>query len=138
MNPEEKSEVIIGLVYDKNLKDKIEEALTRGKPAPFIKDGKSKYCNFVLEDDTDFVTVRISAQNFDRFQKLIFEDTDSGSIIMIKGRMGEGIRMFFANEIVCLNHLKDKMDKKSKTPFTESELILMGKLWKDIPKYKHS
>ncbi len=132
LNPEINSEIIMGMVYDKNLKDKIEEALTRGKPAPYIENGESKYCNFVLEDDTDFVTVRISTRNFAKFQKLIFEEIDEGSIIMVKGRMGDGIRMFFANEILCLNHLKDKIENNSNKQFTESELIMMGKLWKKL------
>ena len=136
LNSENNSELIIGLVYDKNLKDKIEEALTRGKEAPHIVNGETKYCNFILEDDTDFVTIRISTANFPKFQKLIFEDIDDNSIVMIKGRMGDGIRMFFANEIICLNHLKDKIEEKSKEPFTESELVLMGKLWRNIKRAK--
>ena len=126
------SETILGVVYDKNLKDKIEEAVTRGKPVPYLKDGLSKYCNFILEDDTDFVTCRISTQNFERFKKLVFEEIDDNSIIMIKGKMGDGIRMFFANEIICLNHLKEKVDGTSDVLFTESEQILMGKAWKNI------
>lgn len=135
LDPEKKTETILGVVYDKNLKDKIEEALTRGKPAPSVKDGKSKYCNFVLEDDTDFVTIRISAQNFDKFKKLIFEDITNDDVIVVKGRMGEGIRMFFLNEACCLSQLKDKIEGKSAVPFTESELILTGKLWKNTKRH---
>ena len=131
LDPEESSQTIIGLVCDKNLKDKVEEALTHGRPAPPIENGESKFVNFVIEDDTDFVTVRISTRNFARFKKLIFEDIDEGSIMMIKGRMGDGIRMFFANEILCLNHIKEKIDGISDEKFTESELILMGKAWKN-------
>ncbi len=66
VNPKNGTETIMGIVYDKNLKDKIEEALTRGKIPPPIKNGQSKYCNFILEDDADFIIVRISPQNFQR------------------------------------------------------------------------
>lgn len=124
------SQVVMGIAYDKNLKDKIEEALTRGKEAPVIVNGKSKYFNFFLEDDSDFVTVRVSVNNFDKFSSLVFEQIGDGDILMIKGKMGDGIRMFFANEIVCLNHLKKKIEKKE--TLTESELILTGKLWKNF------
>lgn len=134
LDPKKSSETIIGVVYDKNLKDKIEEAVTRGKTPPPIKNGESKYCNFVIEDDTDFVTIRISTQNFERFKKLIFEDLSDDSIVMIKGRMGDGIRMFFANEIICLNHLKEKINGSRKEKFSDSELILMGKMWKNFKK----
>ena len=125
------TETIMGIVYDKNLKDKVEEALTRGKVPPVIKNGQSKYCNFILEDDTDFVTVRISPQNYQRLHKIIFEEIDNDSIIMVKGRMGDGIRMFFANEIVCLNHFKDKLKKNEE--LSQSELILTGKKWMNLP-----
>ena len=132
LDPKKNTETIMGIVYDKNLKDKIEEAVTRGKIPPPIKNGQSKYCNFMIEDDTDFVTCRISTANFEKFKKLIFEEINDDSIILVKGRMGEGIRMFFANEIVHLDRLKEKIDKKINDPFTDSELVLMGKLWKKL------
>ena len=131
INASNGTETILGIVYDKNLKDKIEEALTRGKAAPIIKNGQSKYCNFILEDDTDFVTVRISPQNYKRLHKIIFEEISDNSTIVVKGRMGEGIRMFFANEIICLDILKDKLENDK--PLNDSELVLMGKKWLDLP-----
>ena len=133
LDPEKASQVIIGIIYDKNIKDKIEEALTRGKEIPKIKDGLSKYCNFVIEDDTDFVTVRVSPANFPKFKPLIFEDSSEADVFMIKGKMGDGIRMLFANEIICLNHLKTKIENKK--PLTESEKVLMGLLWRNLKKY---
>lgn len=130
LDPNEYSQVVMGIVYDKNLKDKVEEALTLGKEAPDVQDGLSKYCNFVLEDDSDFMTVRIPPRTFPRFKKLIFEETSETDIIMIKGKMGSGIRMMFANEIISLNQLKKKLLNNEK--LTESEMILTGKLqsWK--------
>jgi len=121
------SQTIIGIVYDKNLKDKIEEAVTRGKPIPIVEAGFEKYCNFILEDDSDFVTIRVYNRNFPSFKKLIFEDLTPGDIVMVKGKMGDGIRMFFANEIICLNHFKSKIERKAKrSEYSESELVLSG------------
>ena len=134
LNPEINSQVVMGVVYDKNLKDKIEEAITKNRPAPVLRDGKSQYFNFMLEDDTDFVTVRVSTHNCEKFKSLIFEEISPGDIVMVKGKFGDGIRMFFCNEMICLNHLKEKLDGKREKNFTESELILLGKLWKPIQK----
>lgn len=129
LNSEEHSQVIMGIVYDKNLKDQIEEAMTRGKPVPDIDPAKAKYCNFIIEDDSDFVTCRVSTRNFPNFKKLIFEDLQPGQILMIKGKMGEGIRMFFANEIICLNHMKEKIIKKApRAEYSDSEMVLSGKM----------
>jgi len=134
------SQTIIGIVYDKNLKDKIEEAVTRGKPIPLVEAGFEKYCNFILEDDSDFVTIRVSNRNFPSFKKLIFEDLTPGDIVMVKGKMGEGIRMFFANEIICLNHFKSKIERKAKrSEYSESELVLSGIIQREYkPRFTNS
>ena len=42
--------------------------------------------------------------------------------------------MFFANEIICLDHLKEKIEKQEDSKFTESELVLMGKMQRFFPK----
>lgn len=97
--------IVWGIVYDKNLKDKIEEALSKGKEAPRMKKGEQpKFLNFILEDDTDFITVRVSTFLFPYIEKLIFEDLREDDVILIKGKMGSGIRMLFANKIVSLRH----------------------------------
>lgn len=127
LNPQAESQLIAGVMYDKNLKDKIEEALTRGKTAPLIKNGQSKYCNFILEDDTDFVTCRIAPANFEKFKTLIFEDTKPSDVLLIKGKMGDGIRMFFVNEVINLRIFKERLKNQTKD-YTESELILTGQI----------
>ena len=100
--------VIIGFVYDKNLRDKIEVSASKGKKIE-VKEGESTaFCNFTVEDDSDFVTVRLSTRVFPQYGKLIFEDLQDGDIVIIKGRMGSGIRMFFGNKIAILNKIKEK------------------------------
>lgn len=95
--------VVWGIMYDKNLKDKIEEAMSRGQEPPRLKPGEQqKFMNFILEDDTDFITVRISTFFFPYVQKLIFEELKDDDVVLIKGKMGSGIRMLFANKMVSL------------------------------------
>lgn len=136
LNPDKGSQMIAGIVYDKNIKDKVEEALTRGKPAPVLKDGLSKYFNFIIEDETDFMTCRVATHQFKQFSSLVLEQISDGDILIVKGQMGTGIRMFFANEIICLNHLKRKLENQES--LSESEMVLMGKMWREIPRRKYS
>jgi len=124
--PEESSDdvVLIGIAYDKNLKDVIEEALKKGKPKPeWVKEGESQFCNFLLEDDSDFITIRVSPKSYKRFGKLIFEELKENDVIMVKGRIGSGIRMVFANYIVKLEDVKRKIESKIKLNETERELF---------------
>lgn len=72
-----------------------------------------QFANFVVEDDTDFVTCRLSQLKFPEYGNLIFENTKVDDVVIIKGRMGSGIRMFFVNKIINLRHLKEKQDAKS-------------------------
>ncbi len=37
-------------------------------------------------------------------------DYKVGDVVIIKGRMGSGIRMFFADKIVCLRQHKEKLE----------------------------
>ena len=71
-----------------------------------------QFANFVLEDDTDFITVRISHIAFPLYGKLIFEGIKAEDPILIKGKMGSGIRMFFANKIISLPQLKNKLENE--------------------------
>jgi len=116
---EGKEFVIWGIVYDKNLKDVVEEAMSRGKKPPQLKNGLSKFCNFILEDDSDFITIRVSPHYFPKFKELLFERLREDDVIIMKGKMGSGIRMFFANQMVCLREFDDKNsnenDSKIKT-----------------------
>ena len=131
---------IMGIVYDKNLKDYREEA-GKGKAvkdlAGKIRDGKCKYANFVLEDESDFITVRLSNYAFveptcqqiksvveDDFGKekqailnygqLIFQEMKPDDVIVVRGKLGNGIRMFFANKILSLRHFKEYYEQNGK------------------------
>lgn len=116
---EGKEFVIWGIVYDKNLKDVVEEAMSRGKKPPQLKNGLSKFCNFILEDDSDFITIRVSPHYFPEFKELIFERLREDDVVIMKGKMGSGIRMFFVNKMVCLREFDEKHsnenDSKIKT-----------------------
>ena len=132
---------IMGIVYDKNLKDYREEA-GKGKAvkdlAGKIRDGKCKYANFVLEDESDFITVRLSNYAFveptcqqiksvveDDFGKekqailnygqLIFQEMKPDDVIVVRGKLGNGIRMFFANKILSLRHFKEYYEQNGKS-----------------------
>jgi len=115
---------IIGIAYDKNLKDVVEESVHKGKGVPSwaVKD-ETQFCNFILEDDSDFITIRVSPKSYKRFGKLIFEELKENDVIMVKGRIGSGIRMVFANYIVKLEDVKKKIESKIKLNDTEVELF---------------
>ncbi len=120
---------LIGVVYDKNPKNKLEEMASKGKiwKQKTYKDGTKEqpnFLNFALEDDTDFITVRAATYVFPKFQKLLMEDIGNGDIIMVRGKMGSGIRMFFLNEAICLTHLKNKIILGDKN-FSESEKLFL-------------
>lgn len=103
--------VIWGIVYDKNLRDVRETAMSKGKTIDTSKyNGQFNFANFVIEDDTDFLTVRLSHLKFPEYGKLIFDQIRADDVVMIRGKMGSGIRMFFANKILSLRHFKEKLD----------------------------
>ena len=108
---ESKEDVVIyGIVYDKNLRDAREVSLSKGKNVDLTRyNGQYQFANFVLEDDTDFITCRLSHRVFPEYGNLIFEQIKADDVIVIKGRMGSGIRMFFVNKILSLRHYKDKI-----------------------------
>ena len=110
---ENSEEVVIwGIVYDKNLRDAREVSSSKGKNIDLAKyRGQYQFANFVLEDDTDFITVRLSHMKFPEYGNLIFEETRADDVIMIKGRMGSGIRMFFADKIINLRLYKESLEK---------------------------
>jgi hypothetical protein len=97
----------------------VEEAMSRGKKPPQLKNGLSKFCNFILEDDSDFITIRVSPHYFPEFKELIFERLREDDVVIMKGKMGSGIRMFFVNKMVCLREFDEKHsnenDSKIKT-----------------------
>lgn len=69
-----------------------------------------QFANFVLEDDTDFITCRISQIKFPEYGQLVFEKTKPSDVLIIKGRFGSGIRMLFVNKIINLRIMKERED----------------------------
>ena len=92
---------------------KINERMGLGlKPGvDFEKMELFELANFTIEDDTDFLTVRLSQAKFPEYGKLIFDEVMPGDVVMIRGKMGSGIRMFFADKILSLRHYKEKLDE---------------------------
>lgn len=85
----------------------------------YVLEEQFQFANFVVEDDTDFVTVRLSQLKFPDYGKLIFSDIKADDVVVIKGRMGSGIRMFFANKIVSLRHYQEEIRKKNSTKYED-------------------
>lgn len=109
--------IIYGIVYDKNLKDAREEASSKGKNIDLKKyRGLYQFANFVVEDDHDFITVRMSHIIFPHYGKLIFEELRPDDVVIIRGKMGSGIRLFFANKIMSLRQfLEEKENGRKET-----------------------
>ena len=113
VDKEGESVIVQGIVYDKNLKDRIEEAMSKGQDIPVMEEGEQpKFANFTLEDDTDFVTVRVAPHFFPHVKELLFEEMRDDDIMLVKGKMGSGIRMLFANKIVLLRQYHEAPDKE--------------------------
>ena len=95
--------IVYGIVYDKNLRDVREVSASKGRKIDLEKyRGLYQFANFILEDDTDFVTIRLGTMKFPEYGRLIFQEIKSNDIVVVKGKMGSGIRMFFANKIMKL------------------------------------
>ena len=114
---------IMGIAYDKNPRDKLEVASSKGKILKFQPGEPTEFCNMIIEDDTDFITVRIGVRIYQQYKKLIFEDIKEDDVLYIRGKMGSGIRMFFANEIIVLSHLKQKIENNIEPNFIEKRMI---------------
>ena len=78
----------------------------------YVFEYQFQFANFVVEDDSDFVTVRLSHIAFPQYGKLIFEGINPEDPVVIKGKMGSGIRMFFANKILSLKQYEAEQAKK--------------------------
>lgn len=100
---------LIGIITEKNYKNKKEELASRGKVwIPKKYNGKEEqpdFLNFNLEDDDDFITIRVGTYTFPEYRSL-FENVKEDDVVIVGGKMGSGIRMFFMNEVVNLSQLK--------------------------------
>ncbi len=79
----------------------------------YVWEEQYTFMNFLLEDDTDFITVRMSHIVFPQYGNLVLEQTRPDDVLMIKGKMGSGIRMFFANKILNLRLYKELIENKN-------------------------
>lgn len=111
---------IMGVISEINLKNKVEEAQSKG--IEFVPQEGELYdfCNLTFEDATDFITVRVSPEAFQFYKDIIFSDRKDDDVLLIKGVMGGGIRMFFANKIISLR------------PYSEMSLEQRSALLKQI------
>jgi len=72
-----------------------------------------RFANFVIEDDSDFLTCRLSHLKYPEYANLIFEQSKTGDVIMLRGKMGSGIRMFFVNKVMNLRIYQEEQEKKN-------------------------
>jgi DNA polymerase-3 subunit alpha len=84
------------------------------KGEDYILETQHQFANFVLEDDTDFITVRLSAIHFPLYGKMVLEEAKADDVMMVKGKMGSGIRMFFCSKVLNLSKMKREMEAKNK------------------------
>lgn len=84
-----------------------DKKLTEGFDYEIIE--QCQFANFIIEDDTDFITARISQLKFPEYGNLIFEKTKPNDVLILKGRMGSGIKMFFVNKIINLREYKKSL-----------------------------
>jgi len=98
---------LIGVVSEVNLKNKVEEAQSKGNEFKIVEGVNYDFCNLTLEDDSDFITVRVANDVFPFYKNAIFSDKKEEDALLIQGFMGSGIRMFFANKIISLRQYKD-------------------------------
>lgn len=109
--------VMWGIAYDKNLKDVREMSRSKGKEPVKIIPGQTELCSFTLEDDTGFIIVRVHQRLFHKYKKLIFEDMRDDDVLLVRGKIGLGIQMLFADEIYNLRELKQAVDEgRSSSP----------------------
>jgi len=93
-----------------NYKNKVTRNIEEGKD--YTIEEQYQFANFIVEDDTDFITVRLSHIAFPTYGKMIFEDLNPEDPVIIRGKMGSGIRMLFANKIISLKEFKEKNANK--------------------------
>lgn len=102
----QKTANIIGVISEINLKNKVEESQSKGIEFIPVKGKNYDFCNLTIEDDSDFITVRVSMDIFPFYKDVIFDRQDN-DVLLIQGIMGSGIRMFFANKIISLRKYKE-------------------------------
>lgn len=98
-----------------NPKNKIEEMRSKGRTEEEIRKelmipmsqedlhtNLYDFLNFDLEDETDYVTVRIPYKRYPEYKDFMWS-LKPNDVIMVEGMVNGGIRMLFANKITKLN-----------------------------------
>jgi len=80
------------------------------------------FLNFDLEDETDYVTVRIPYTKYKKYKKMIWNVKPSDAILVL-GVCNGGIRMVFANTVVNLSEMKNRLANGQKLLSTENEVL---------------
>lgn len=118
INPwDQPTKFIMGVAYDKSPRDKREVAASKGLHVTFQEGELTEFLNMTVEDDSDFITVRIPVKIYPQYKTKIFEEVKDSDVLYIAGKIGSGIRMFFLTDFVILRTLKEKIEKgKMLTP----------------------
>jgi len=109
-----KKVAIIGLAdpAEKNLRNIREVSFSKGQKLDNISNPHlEEFMNFVLEDETDFITVRISRTKYPLLKDIIWS-AEAKDVLYVEGRMGMGIRMVFAEKIINLTKNYEKYQNK--------------------------
>jgi DNA polymerase-3 subunit alpha len=100
-----------------NPKNKLEESKSRGIDI-IKKEGEENFTvkdydflNFDIEDETDYITIRIGYKIYKKFHDMIWAAKPS-DVLLVTGMVNGGIRMVFANDIVNLTEFKKNIIKK--------------------------
>ena len=116
-----------------NLKNKMEEYKSRGR-AMEVKDGEQHFLqadydflNFDIEDETDYVTVRIPYKQYPKYKEMIW-NTKPDDVLLVRGMVNGGIRMVFSNLIINLSLLRKKIETGQKLTKEERSVVFMEAL----------
>lgn len=122
---------IIGFTNSKtgfNLKNKMEEAQSRGKVwvpkegEESLTKGDYNFLNFNIEDETDDIIVRVSYSLYPKLKDTLWALKPDEPVV-VQGMMTGVMRMVFAFNVISLPALKAKMESKGKLTRQEQELI---------------
>lgn len=107
-----------------NPKNKLEEARSRGFDVSEMTEpsGTYDFLNFDIEDESDYVAVRIPYRIYKKYKEMIWAVKPS-DVLLVSGMVNGGIRMVFANNIVNLTDLKRKIANKIRLTPEENKII---------------
>lgn len=80
------------------------------------------FLNFDLEDETDYVTVRIPFKIYPNYFDMMW-DVKPDEVLLVQGIVNGNIRMVFANNVINLSKLKIKLENDIKLTEGEREIV---------------